>query len=526
MKKNISFLPNALSSFSVFLIALPLSLGISLASGAPPAAGLLAAIVGGMVGSWLGGSALTINGPAAGLIVIVLGAVQDLGQGDAMLGFKRTLAATVIAGLIQIIFGALKLGRYGISVPTSVLHGMMAAIGISIAAKQVHVAFGVAPVAKTIPGLIAEIPHSFSNFNPEVLIVALFSAVILLWMMKLPEKITTFLPPALVVVISGIGLASFLDFEHEHTVAAHMTTMSAGPKFLLNLPDHIASLFNFPDFSSIGEGVFWKWVITLALVASLESLLSAVAVDRMDPEKRTTDLNRELLSKGVCNSILGAIGGLPLIAEIVRSTANIKSGATGKLSNFLHGALILVFVATAPHLLHKIPLAALAVILISVGIRLANPAQLLHVAEIGKGHALAFLITIIMTLAEDLLVGVFCGLIVELGYALFYGVSIKSLFKVRFQKNDADSHVEFRVDGPVVFSNWVGISDELDRVQKKKKVRLDLSDALLVDHSTMEHIDRLRSQGYTVDHLEVVFHPSHEPISSHPMAGKFKRRKS
>jgi MFS superfamily sulfate permease-like transporter len=525
MKNNNNIIPNLLSGFSVFLIALPLSVGIAIASGAPPSAGLLAAIVGGMVGAYLGGSELTINGPAAGLIVIVLGAVADLGQGDAMLGFKRTIAAVMIAGLFQVIFGLLKLGKYGVSVPTSVLHGMMSAIGISIVAKQTHVAFGVAPTSKEILHLLAEIPHSFANFNPEVLIVALFSAVVLLLMMQVPDKITRYLPAPLVVVIVGMGLAGFLDFEHEHMVAAHMATMNAGPKFLLNIPDHLSSLFIFPDFSVVSTGGFWKWVITIALVASLESLLSAVAVDRMDVKKRTSDLNRELISKGVCNSVLGMVGGLPIIAEIVRSTANIKNGATGKLSNFFHGFLILVFVAIAPHLLHMIPLSALAVILISVGLRLANPSQIFHLAEIGKGHALAFLVTLFVTLYDDLLVGVFCGLLVELGYALVFGKSLKSLFKVYFKKEVDDHKIDLRVTGPVVFSNWVGLSDEITKVNKTKKVTLDFSEALLVDHSTIEQIERLRSQGYTADHLEVIFHPSHEQIAHHPMSGRVKKGK-
>ncbi len=521
--KQQSFIQNLLSGFSVFLIALPLSVGIAIASGAPPSAGLLAAIVGGMIGSYLGGSHLTINGPAAGLIVIVLGAIYDLGQGDQTLGFQRAIAAIMVAGILQILFGLLKLGKYGVSVPTSVLHGMMSAIGISIVAKQAHVAFGVAPTSKGIIGLISEIPHSFANFNPEVLIVALFSAVILLLMMKVPEKITRYLPAPLVVVIIGVGLSSFLDFEHEHTVAAHMATMVAGPKFLLNIPDHLSSLFITPDFSVWNTGVFWRWVITISLVASLESLLSAVAVDRMDPQMRTSDLNRELVSKGVCNSILGVIGGLPIIAEIVRSTANIKNGATGKFSNFVHGALIFVFVALAPHLLHMIPLSALAVILISVGLRLANPSQIFHLAEIGKGHALAFLVTLFVTIADDLLVGVFCGLLVELGYALFFGKNVKSLFKIRFQKEHHDSHLELKINGPVVFSNWVKLSDEIEKVNKQKKIRLDFSEALLVDHSTIEQIERLRSQGYTADHLEVIFHPSHEKIAHHPMSGRVKK---
>lgn len=519
-----NLLPNLLSGFTVFLIALPLSVGIALASGAPPSAGLLAAIVGGILGAAFDSSKLAINGPAAGLIVIVLGAIADLGNGDAALGFRRTLAAIVIAGLLQVLFGGLKLGKYSTSIPTSVLHGMMAAIGISIVAKQIHVAFGVVPMHKDIIGLLLEIPQSFTNFNPEVLIVALFSAVVTLAMLQVPEKISRYMPSPLIVVIMGMGLASFLDFEHEHMVAAHMATMNAGPKFLLNIPDHFASLFVIPDFSVWNTLPFFHWVFTIAMVASVESLLSAVALDRIDPERRTTDLNRELISKGLCNALLGSIGGLPIIAEIVRSNANIRNGAKDKTSNFFHGALILLFVAAAPLLLHKIPLSALAVILIFVGIRLANPSQVLHLAEIGKGHALAFVVTLAVTLASDLLDGVFAGILVEFAYAWFFGKSLKSLFRVQFQEEEQEGdRVALRVTGPVAFSNWVRLYDQIDRLGSSKKVILDLSDARLVDHSTMEHLERLRVQGYSTDQLEIVFHPEHQAIAGHPLSGKVRR---
>lgn len=192
--------------------------------------------------------------------------------------------------------------------------------------------------------------------------------------------------------------------------------------------------------------------------------------------------------------------------------------------NSIHSVIPLVFVATFPHLLHMIPLAALAVILVFVGIRLAHPAQVFHLAEIGRGHAIAFLVTLFVTLYEDLLMGVFCGLLVEFGYAFIFGRSIKSLFRIDFQKEHGQEGVGIRVRGPVVFSNWVKLSEEIYKVKKEKKVTLDLSDALLVDHSTIEQIERLRSQGYTVDHLEVIFHPSHERISRHPLSGLIKKQ--
>ncbi len=391
LKQNWKF--DLLAGFSVFLIALPLSIGISVASGAPPTAGLIAAIVGGILGSLLGGSFLTINGPAAGLISVVIVSVQLLGAGDLASGFRRTLAAIVFAGLLQCLLAIARAATLALMFPSSVIHGMLAAIGVIIIAKQGHVLLGVAPHAKSVFGSLAEIPHSFLNLNPEVAFIGISGLLFLFVLSRAKHPLLRRCPPALVVAVTGTLLGLLFDLDHQHTVKFFKWSFAVGPSFLLNIPTHVKDAIIFPDFSLIAQPLFWQMVITIFFVSSIESILSAVAVEKQDPYRRPTELNRELLSKGICNVASSSIGGLPMIAEIVRSTANVGYGAKTRWSNFFHGVFILAFLILLPGLLHEIPLAALAAILCSVGYRLASPNHFVHAYEKGLDHFLTFLTT-------------------------------------------------------------------------------------------------------------------------------------
>jgi MFS superfamily sulfate permease-like transporter len=343
------------AGFIVFLIALPLSVGIAIASGAPPTAGLLAAMVGGIVGSLLGGSYVTINGPAAGMIVIVLSAVESLSLGDPAHGFPRALAAIAVAGLLQVMMGLLRFGGVGLSFPSSVIHGMMMAIGVIIMSKQAHTLLGVTPQAKGILPLLAEIPHSVARLNPEIAFIGLGSLAIVIGLNLVKKGPLKKVPAPLVAVCFGIAANLFFDIEHEHKVHSFMGDFMVGPQFLLNIPDNFFNAIVSPDFSLWSTGVFWKAVMSIALVGTIESVLSTYAVDKLDPYRRVSNLNRDLWSKGVCNAILGMIGGLPIISEIVRSRANVDSGARTRWSNFFHGVFILVSLVSFPHLCMKFP---------------------------------------------------------------------------------------------------------------------------------------------------------------------------
>lgn len=514
---------DGVSGFVIFLIALPLSVGIALASGAPATAGILAAIVGGMLGAWVGGSALAINGPAAGLIVIVLGAILDLGGGDATLGFKRMLAATVVAGGLQIVMAVLRLGALGVGVPGSVIHGMLTGIGVIIMAKQFHIALGVVPESKEVLGLIAEIPKSVMELNPEVGFIAAVGLLILIGFKTFKGSWAKYVPAPLLVVISGIFLAKLFDFDHEHLVTSHSLTFHAGPKLLLNLPANLRSAIVFPDFSAIATFAFWRWTISLALVASIESLLSAAAIDRMDPLKRTTNLDRELMGKGICNLVLGCIGGLPIIAEMVRSSANVRSGATSRWANFMHGTYILAFLILFPAILHEIPLGALAAILITVGYALAHPTQFLHTAEIGKDHFAAYLTTLFVTLASDLLVGVTAGILVELAFNLGRGTSFGELFRLKVDEKRDAKRVTMSIRSPLVFTNFLSLKKRLEAA-KEDQIVLDLSHSVLVDHTALDHLHRIQAESAAAGRAVVLaFHEEHKPVSKHPLAARRRR---
>lgn len=519
-----NWMDDLISGFILFLIALPLSLGIALASGAPASAGILGAIVGGILGSLLGGSYLTINGPAAGLIVIVLGAIQDLGAGDPATGFKKMLAACVVAGGVQILFGVFRLGILGVAVPSSVIHGMLTAIGVIIMSKQIHVALGVIPHAKEPLGLLEEIPHSLSQLNPEVALIAAVGLVILLGFKLFKGSWVRFVPAPLIVVLSGIYLANLFDFDHTHLVTSHWLNLEVGPSLLLNLPQNLASAIILPDFSSVFSGVSVRYVVMLAMVGSIESLLSASAVDRMDPYQRVSNLDRELISKGICNLTCGLIGGLPIIAEMVRSSANVRNGAKTRWACFFHGAFILLFIGLFPKIVHLIPLAALAAILLSVGYSLAQPTQFLYVAKVGRDHFAAFLITFIVTLAQDLLVGVFAGLFVEILFSLARGAGWKTLFRPAMRECVEGSHLHLKFQSALIFTNFLALKKRLDNLGKIKAVTVDVSDAAVVDHTVLEHLHRYQAEQESQGNkFSLHFSEDHLPVSKHPLAARKRR---
>jgi MFS superfamily sulfate permease-like transporter len=509
---------DVLAGFLVFLVALPLSLGIAMASGVPPVAGVLTAAVGGLLPPLLGQAPLTIKGPAAGLIVIVLAAVQDLGAGDPALGYRRVLAVALVASLVQIAFALLGLARFGAMVPPSVVHGMLAAIGVTIFAKQVHLVMGVLPHGREPLHLLLEVPSSLAHGNPEPFVIGGVSlALMLVWprlgaaarraQLRIPLDAV---PAPLVALSVAIGLSSMWRFAEPHDVVLFGVASHVGPELLLSLPPSLAAAITLPDLSVLAEPRAYMHVLALALVGSLESVLSVHATDALDPRRQRSDVRRDLASVGVANLATAAIGGIPMISEIVRSKTNLDAGATSSRANFAHGVFLLGFVALVPGLLQQIPLAALAAMLVVTGMRLASPGQLRHARELGWDQLASFVVTLVVTLAVDLLVGLAAGVAVELAHDAWRSRGVKPLWSVRLravQSADASSGspgappeagtvAHLVVEGAATFMALARVEDALDAARRAgaRTIRIDVTQSPVVDHTFLSAIQRIADE--------------------------------
>ena len=506
------------AGFGVSLIALPLCLGIALASGFPPIAGLFAAIVGGVLVSRINGSHVTITGPAAGLIVVNLAAIETLGQGDNEAGYKYALAAIFVAGIIITLFGFLRAGKLGDFFPTSAVHGMLAAIGVIIMVKQFFVGVGVHAHGHEFYETIFEMPWALRHANPEVALITLVSLIILVIYPYINARLIKLIPSPIWVLVIAIPLEFIMDWEHEHDVVFLGEHHKVGPALLIHLPDHILDGVVFPDFGKFFTGAFWIAVASIALVTALESLLSALAVDSLDPMHRKSNLNRDLGGIGVGSSVSGLIGGLPMISEIVRSSANIANGGRSQWSNLFHALFLLFFIMYGGPVIDHIPIAALAAMLIYTGYKLASPNEFKNVYLIGKSELLVFVITMVMVLATDLLIGIGVGIIVNMLVHLFKGTKFRELFKSHYNIIESDHEVKLSMKGSFVFCNFLGLKKAFLRFPDKN-IRMDFSGVTMVDHSVIHHIGELERnlelKGLSLD-VENIEHLN--PVSEHPLA--------
>ncbi len=471
LMQNIKFdLP---AGIILFLIALPLSLGIAIASGAPPIAGVITGFVGGIIGGLLGGSYVTINGAAAGLIAIVFGAVAALadvganGQPDLASGFRYALAVGVICGGLQILMGLAKMGKLTNMFPLSVVHGMLAGIGCIIMAKQIHTLLGITYSGKMIPTIMA-IPSSFANLHVQAATIGALSLALMMIWPKLPKALTKILPAPMAIILLTVPMAHFMKLPAE---------------FLVKVPLAFMESFQTPNWGKIGTGVFWTAVVTYTLVASLESLLTAAAMDKMDRWKRRSNMNRELLSKGAANSLSSFIGGLPMIAEVVRSSANIMNGARTRWSNIFHGTFLLLSVAFIPQVLNMIPLAALAGMLVFIGSRLAHVKEFVHAAKVGKEEVAYMIITTVFVVAVDLLWGIIIGFIIAVVFnAIRGGFTVKAQADVQA----SGDNLTLKLKGSHGFLNFVSMRGQLDALPPGKKLTVDYSGVTYMDHTVHE----------------------------------------
>jgi MFS superfamily sulfate permease-like transporter len=525
------------SGFFVFLVALPLCLGIALASGFPPVAGVFTAVVGGLVTTFISDSELTIKGPAAGLIVIVLGAMQSFGftggvdPAADLAAYRATLAVACAAGLVQVGFALLRLGSWSDFFPTAVVHGMLASIGLIIVLKQLPVVFGRKAVGEPLE-LLRTLPETIASLNPEITVIGLVSLAILFGFPLLKSRLRPtwlrLVPAQLLVLAAAVPLGIWFDLSHEHTSSFLKQEHRLGESFLVNVPGNLLAAVTIPDFTALTARATrataaW-WVMLFALVGSVESLLSARAIDLVDPWKRKTTMNRDLLAVGVANVAAGAIGGLPMISEIVRSKANVDAGGHTRFADLWHAVFLLGFVALVPGIIHRIPLSALAAMLVYTGCRLASPREFIDVFRIGAEQLVIFVATIAGVLATDLLVGVGIGVAVKFTIHAINGVPARELFKPFLDVTTIDgSTVRVDAGGSAVFSNWIPFRRQIERLGlvQRNDVILNLAGTRLVDSNVMEKLDELQGEFARAGlRLDVVGLDDHRPASAHPLAAR------
>jgi MFS superfamily sulfate permease-like transporter len=449
---------DAVAGVVVFLVAVPLCLGIAVACGVPPVSGLVAGIAGGLIVPWISRSPLSVTGPAAGLTSIVLAEVSALG------GLPPFLAAVMLAGVLQIALGLIRAGRFAALVPSAVIKGMLAAIGITIIWKQLPVAFGVS-------GGLTDIP---ANLHAGAILIAAVSIAVLYGWKHTPMARFKLISPALVVVVLASVSAALLQGP----------ALALQPEQFVNVPlgglTALWAAMPRPDLAALASPGVWAAAATIAVVASIETLLSLQAVDRLDPLRRHSPPDRELVAQGAANTVSGLLGGLPVTAVIVRSGANVAAGARERLSAIVHGALLLMAVLFGAKLLNSIPLAALAAVLIQVGLNLCKPALFATQVRLGMTQLLPFALTIIAVLALDLLKGVIAGIVIGIGFVLYENARRAVVAE---RAADGTWRLKFRRDG--TFVSKPGIVSALDEVDDGATVVID-GDGQYVDHDVKE----------------------------------------
>lgn len=490
------------SGLVVFLVALPLCLGIALASGAPFFSGIISGIVGGIVIGALSNSPLSVSGPAAGLAALVMGALVSIGD------YSLFLCAVLIAGILQILLGLAKLGGIANYIPSSVIKGMLTSIGILIIAKQIPHAFGYdkddkGNITELLPygqEDLHELLQPLQHIEVGVFLICLLSIIIMvLWEKPFIKKRIKFIPGALVAVIVSVIIneiwirtGSVLAVQNEHLVQIRVAK-SAGEFF---------SFFTLPDFNGFLNSSVIVYGVIIALIASLETLLSIEAIDNLDPQRRVTNTNRELFAQGVGNTVAGLVGGLPVTSVIVRSSANVNSGAQSKLSTIIHGTLLLVSIILIPVLLNMIPLSSLAAILLITGYKLAKPSVFKNFWSAGKYQFVPFIVTVVVIIAVDLfkaipvlsgkglLVGVLSGIVAAIG-GILYG-NLKNSYFFHKEKHHEGDTIRMRLSEEVSFLNKAAIRQTLDHMPENSTVVIDASGTSYIDFDVLELIKEFR----------------------------------
>lgn len=505
MTKKINLFANLKSDFAsglvVFLVALPLCLGIAMASGAPLFSGIIAGIIGGIVVGALSTSHLSVSGPAAGLTAIVLTAISDLGA------FNIFLMAVLIGGIMQLILGFVKAGSISNYFPTNVIEGMLAGIGVIIILKQIPHALGVSAlfdgnetfVLDDGSNAISAIGNALSAISPGALMITVISlSILLLWeRVEFLRKIKV-IPGALVAVVISIIL--------NEVFTSMGSAFAVSPEHLVSLPvpesfSELSAIIVTPDFSAITDSRVWVTGMTIAVVASIETLLCIEAADRMDSQKRYTNTNVELKAQGIGNILSGLLGGLPMTSVVVRTSANNNAGAKSKLSTIIHGFFLLISVLSIPALLNKIPLATLAAILLLVGYKLAKPALFVRFYARGKYQFIPFIATLASVVFLDLLKGVAIGIAISILFIL--RGNIKRAYQFRREQYKNGDVILINLAQEVSFLNKAAIKLTLANIPENSQVIIDASDTVYIAHDILDLINEFRTTRAIDENIEV-----------------------
>ncbi len=498
------------ASVTVFFVALPLCLGISLASNAPLYSGIIAGIIGGIVIGVISKSHISVSGPAAGLFAICAAAIAESGS------IGIFFLSVALAGLIQILLGIFRLGGFTHFIPSTVIKGMLAAIGIILISKQIPLLLGYDKADFWTKELfnVLSFSHAFEhvkniyyNSSAGAIIIALASlGLLVLWGKKASEKFS-FIPTSFIVVVFGVLMALFFK--------QFIPSLALKPSQFVDVPANLLSEIRLPDYHSVFTHTFiWKNAVVIAVVATLETLLSIEAVDKLDPYNRITPQNRELIAQGSGNFLSGLLGGLPITAVIVRSSANAEAGARTKLSGIFHGLWLFVFVFFVASVVNMIPYCILAVILMRTGYNLAKPRMIRSVYKLGREQFLPFIVTVVAILFTDLLIGVGIGV----AYAAYF--IFRNTYKAGFTLDKKTAlnihHYYFRLAINVSFINKKKLKDELEKIPDYSEVHIDGAHSVYIDYDVIEVINEFKAKAH---HKHIALHlsgiPDVETLEAH-----------
>ena len=523
IKEYFRVLPkNIFSGFVVSLIALPLGLGLAMASDAPPIAGIIAAVVGGIVVSILGGSHVTIVGPGNGLVGVLLVAISTL-------GIESAYVAIIFSGLLLMILGFLRMGALAVFFPSSAIQGMLAAIGLIILGKQFHIMFAHKIKREDTIDYLYEIPFTINDaihYENKGLIYAALAGVIglsiMLFYSKIRNKYLQLIPAPMWIVILSIGFSYYFEIGlHEPNPIAPEYMISGIPTI-----QNIIADIPTPNFSATGSLSFWGSVLALTLIASIESLLSIKAVDKLDPEKRRSNVNRDLKALGLATIGSGFLGGLNVVTVIARSSVNVNNGATNRTSNFFHAVFLVLFIGLFSTQLRRIPLPALMAILVYTGYKLASPDVITKIFSIGKEQLIIFLTTLIVTLKIGLITGIIAGvlatLIIHIIINKSVGLFLRNVLKpnvLMYKETDNQQNFYVSVKHFCSFLNYFRLKKHLDAVPENQDIIVDFSMCEFVDDTVMENIYRYQELfSKRGGHFDVIGLDMHDTNSKHPFA--------